>query len=214
MSSAPGAITSFGFQRGVTFDQRVRRLMILWLSIGLLAGSSVGVVAQGAEPAGEAPTGASHFTGTLHLGGDILDAGEETTVDGGVEARGFTEVGLILETSDPRLNGSLSRALNVDLQFMGDEERVGLKTDSWRIENEDGSWTGEGTGILYAGAEIPREDETHFDAIVLQGEGAYGGLTAYVVATGVEGAVEGIVLVGGPPPAPESPAEADSVAAD
>jgi hypothetical protein len=81
------------------------------LAVVLLAQSAVGVAAQGTQPPDDNPTGASYFRGTMQLGGDILDEGEETTVGDMVQARGFTEVGLVIDVSDPRLSGSLARVI-------------------------------------------------------------------------------------------------------
>jgi hypothetical protein len=178
------------------------------LVIGLLTGSAVGVTAQDEEAAAEAPSGASYFTGTLDTAeGNVVVEPDESIVDGVLEVRGVVVEDEAIETSDPRINGTLSRALNVNVHKLSDFEDVVVEIAAWRIENEDGSWSGEGGALIHDGAEIPQEDATNHDTIMLTGDGAYEGLTAYVLADWTEEpvAVEGAVFVGEMPPPPDWP---------
>ena len=59
--------------------------------------------------------------------------------------------------------------------------------------------------IIHEGRGIDRDEETHFSTVVLTGEDAYEGLTAYISVDWTEEpvAVEGAVFVGEAPPRPE-----------
>ena len=186
------------------------------LAIGLLAGAAVGVAAQDEEAASEEPTGASFFTGQLIPDGEVVAEPEENVVDGVLQGRGFVVEGDVFEVSDPRVSGSLSRALNASIQKVGDFEDIIFQSAAWRIENDDGAWSGQGTALVHVGAEIAQDESTDFDTVVLTGEGAYEGLTAYVHADWTEEpvAVEGAVFAGEAPPLAELQPAAESEAAE
>ena len=187
------------------------------LAIGLLAGSAVGVAAQDDESAAEEPTGASFFTGSLLTEGeDLVAEPVETVVDGVLEGRGLAIEGVIIETSDPRVSGSLSRVLNANIYKVGEFEDVLFETTAWRIENDGGSWSGQGSALVHGGAEISEDEATNLDTIVLTGEDGYEGLTAYVLADWTEDpvAVEGAVLVGEAPPPADAALLSESEAAE
>ena len=184
------------------------------LAIGLLAGSAVGVVAQEEEAAAEEQTGSSYFTGELNTdNGDATTEPEENVVDGVLQGRGVVIEGEAIETSDPRITGSLARALNANIHPIGEFEDVLHETTAWRIENDEGAWSGQGSALIHGGANI---DTTDFDTVVLAGEGAYDGLTAYILADWSEDppAVEGAIFVGTAPPVPDALPGAESEAAE
>jgi hypothetical protein len=170
------------------------------LAVGLLAGSAVGVAAQDEEPAGS-----TYFTGTIARDGNLVSEPSETIVDGILEGRGIVFEGESLEATDARMTGTLSRALNGNVHKVSDFEDVVLESAAWRIENEGGSWSGQGSALIHGGAEISDDDATDLDTILLTGEGIYEGLTAYVIADWTEDPVviEGAVIVGEAPPVPE-----------
>ena len=155
----------------------LRTTTISILALGLLAGSAVGVAAQDEA---EVPTGASYFTGTIGAS-DVTGEPTEAVVDGVLEVRGLMREGPI-EATDPRLTGSLSRVLDFDVHSVGDLEDVVLFSAPHRIENDAGSWSGTGTGVIHAGADLSAEEELDFYTVVLTGEGAYEGLSAFLLA--------------------------------
>jgi hypothetical protein len=184
----------------------IKTSIISILAIGLLAGSAVGVAAQEEEAAAEEPTGTAYFTGTLITEGTVVVEPDENIVDGVLEVRGVVIEDEAIETSDPRMSGSLSRALNANVHKVSDFVDVVVEAATWRIENEHGSWSGQGGALIHGGGGIPRDEATNLDTILLTGEGAYEGLTAYVLADWTEDpvAVEGAVLVGELTPLPEA----------
>ena len=188
----------------------IKTSIISILAIGLLAGSAVGVAAQEEEAAAEPAVGSSYFTGVFHHGGANSGQPTETVVDGVMEVRGWGFEGNGIETSDPRMTGSVTRNGNTDIHKLGDSEDVGFEAVAWRIKNDDGSWSGQGSTLTRGGRDVPRDEATYFETIVLTGEGAYEGLTAYVLVdwTALPIAVEGAIFVGEAPPLPEAaPAE-------
>ena len=109
-----------------------------------------------------------------------------------------------LEASDPRLSGEGS-VRNAGLPLPSDEVFVVLVTQSLRIANEEGAWTG--GGWLYA---VPSEDEGGVGqdepTWVLTGEGAYEGLTAMLRPDfSEEGSFGGVIVEAEPPAAPPLP---------
>jgi hypothetical protein len=176
------------------------------IAIGLLAGSTVGVTAQEEEAASEAPTGTSFFTGTY-------EPAPEPTVEGTVSE--FDDVEQVrdmlledsIDTSDPRVSGTVSRTVNADFHTLSDVGQVAYWTHAWRIANEGGTWTGPGTGLSDSGSPTRAFFDT--DTLLLTGEGGYAGLTAYLDLDWTQDpvVVTGAVFAGEAPPFPEPPAE-------
>ena len=136
----------------------IRTIITPILAASLLAGMAIGVTAQEEEAPAEAPTGSSYFTGTIDPdGGNVVKQPDESIVDGVLEVRGVVVEDETIETSDPRMSGDLSRALNVNVHKLVDFENVVVEIAAWRIENECGSWSGEGGALNHPGAEIPEE---------------------------------------------------------
>jgi len=181
----------------------IRTTTISILAVGLLAGSAVGVSAQDEEAAADVPAGSSYFTGTYTPVGTPVAGGSVTTgPDGLTQMLGEVYAGETIETSDPRVSGSLSRVVNRA------EARPGLwpAAEAWRLENEGGSWTGQGTSLVHSVEGIK---PSSWVTMVLSGEGVYEGLTAVVLVDRIQvpHAVEGAVIAGEPVPVPEPPAE-------
>jgi len=182
----------------------IKTTTIFILAVGLLAGSAVGVTAQEEDPAG-----AAYFTGTI---GESTVVGEPTegVVDGVLEVRGLEREGPI-ETTDPRLTGSLSRVIDLDVHPVDDFAEVVLFTVQHRIENEDGSWSGTGTGVAHGGPGAPEEEALDFDTVLLTGDGAYEGLSAFLLADfapEIGADIKGVIFPGQmPEPAVAAPAE-------
>lgn len=138
--------------------------------------------------------------------GDSLPLGmpESSFVDGAERVRGLEREGPI-DSSDPRLAGSLLRVISYDSHQVSFTEDVGIQTDLWRIENEAGAWSGESTGFGHFG-EVPAADVIEISTVILFGEGAYDGLTAYLIADwapAVGADVQGAIFSGPMPPAPD-----------
>lgn len=108
-----------------------------------------------------------------------------------------TWLGSTVEASDPRISGDwvevVNRATYPDRTGPGGSFSVG--TASVRIENADGAWAGPATGI-YKG-NSGREWN------VLEGEGAYEGLTAVYLFIWPGATVEGVILPAAFPAAPD-----------
>ena len=177
------------------------------LAAGLLAGSAVGVAAQDEEAAVELTTPVK-VAGAIQGGGDVIQPPTETVVDGVLEVRGFYLTGDALEMDDPRISGSISVTFNADVHKVSDFSEIVLETVEQRIDNDDGSWQGQGTLLLHAGAEIPEEDVINLLTMPMTGSGAYEGLSAYLLIDFSEDpvAVEGVIYEGELPPFPELPA--------
>ena len=176
----------------------IRNTTIAIFALGLLAGSAVGVAAQDEEATTDAPIGPSYFTGQL-----VSDF--EGTPFG---SSGVLFEGDAIEVSDPRVSGSLTRAGTANfVNDVGDSAIIAFQADAWRIENDAGTWSGQGTGLLRVGPDGPPSVET--STVVLTGEGGYEGHTLYLIVdwtTDDAAAVVGAVFVGEAPTAPELPA--------
>ena len=178
----------------------IKTTTISILALGLLAGSALGVAAQDEEAATDAPVGPSYFTGQL-----VSDF--EGTPFG---SNGVLFEGDAIEVSDPRVSGSLTRAGTSNFHNdVGDSPVIAFQADAWRIENDAGTWSGQGTGLLRGGPDGPGgEDSVETSTVVLTGEGGYEGHTLYLIVdwtTDDAAAVVGAVFVGDAPTAPELP---------
>ena len=169
-------------------------------------GASAGAAAQTDTEEAD-PLAPAKVTGTIG-GGDVVAEPTETLVDGVLEGRGLVVEGETIETDDPRLTGSITRALNANIHKVSDFVDVLALAGAVRIENEAGSWSGQVTGLIHQGGGIPPDEATNLAAVVLSGEGAYEGLSAYLFIDATEDqiAVEGVIFAGELPPFPELPA--------
>ena len=179
----------------------IRTTTISILTLGLLAGSAAGVAAQDDETATDAPVGPSYFTGQL-----VSDFEGKPFGSNGVLFEGDA-----IEVSDPRVSGTLTRAGTATFHNqVGDSAVIAFQADAWRIENDAGTWAGEGTGLLRVGPDGPTEGPTtETSTVVLTGEGGYAGHTLYLSVdwtTDDAATVVGAVFVGEAPTAPELPA--------
>ena len=188
----------------------IKSSIISILAIGLLAGSVVGVAAQEEEAAAE-PGTPTKVAGTIDQEAvDLVQPPTETVVGSVSEIRGAIVGGLRFEMDDPRLTGTVTNVANHD-RHIKKSEAINIMPSALglRIENEAGSWSGQGTGVSHRGATIPQDEAFSLDTYLLTGAGAYEGLSAYLVVDGTEDpvTVEGVIFAGGMPPAPELPAE-------
>ena len=187
----------------------IKTTTISILALGLLAGSAVGVAAQDEEAAAE-PSTPAKVAGTIDgTAQDLVQEPTETVVDGVLEVRGVITEGDRFEMDDPRLTGTVTLAVNVDVHKVSDFEDVVAGSFALRLDNEAGSWSGQGTSVFHGGATIPEDEAFQLDTWLLTGAGAYEGLSAYLVVDGTEDppTVEGVILAGEMPPFPALPAE-------
>ena len=132
--------------------------------LAVIGGLSGAVLAQD-EPTD--PMAPAAVTGTVGYGTDIA-TGSETFDDGAYVTDGMQGT-LSWEASDPRLSGEVTFAgylvnYTTPSIYVGGGTRV--------LVNDDGRWVGTDTGLAAPGVDM--------EFIVMQGEGAYEGLTAVV----------------------------------
>jgi hypothetical protein len=175
---------------------RTTRLFLSSVVTVVLTSGLVGaVLAQDDQVIG--PMGANYFTAT----DTPISGGTFAWVEGSeyTEAEGVTAVTDFVAT-DPRISGQATWTSNIRFYPYGEEG--GIDPAAWasavRIENADGSWVGTTTGY-HDPADATREWN------VVDGEGAYEGLTA-VFRFAAEAGYEGVIVPGGLPP---FPADAD-----
>jgi hypothetical protein len=181
------------------------------LVIGLLATSAVTVAAQDDDI--DELTAVSYVTGTL---GDPIpgDPGTDSPSGGLLEHRGYIFAEIPVETDDPRLTGSMTLTANGDERFfsgtIGPGEYTDIQVHGVRITNDEGGWSGQGTTFRH-GNDFRAEGTatTDFNTVILAGDGAYEGLTAYVLIDGTTtpASLEGTIFQGVMPPFPESATE-------
>ena len=223
-----------------------RSTVVIAMAAGLLAGSTVGVVAQ-SQPAPEydplssiqapgvgntkaatvaydplssieVPRGTLmmaapvEFSGKLAFGEPLVPESSQT--NGGVtQNRGGVWGATVTGMSDPRLDGTLTSAANMDIYApgSGDGPPVFAFNEVIRIENAQGAWQ----ALPHVGFFSPgfSADDAMADwTIVLKGEGAYEGLSAIAyldtqnTETGGWIDVHGVILPGNHPPQPASAA--------
>jgi hypothetical protein len=99
-------------------------------------------------------------------------------------------------------------ALNANVHHESEAIEIVPQALAFRIENEAGSWSGQGTSISHGRGAIPPDEATNLDTIVLTGAGAYAGLMAYLIIDGTQdpATVKGAIVAGEMPPFPELPA--------
>lgn len=176
------------------------------LAVGLLAASASGAVAQSAVPDPLAPAVVS---GTLDTSRLIEEPGTRTAAAGNTVTQlrrgGFT--GVTVAASDARLSGDLSLVYNEDEhQDPVASEFFAVQNGLYRITNPDGTWRGQMTGFS-AGYDARSEDpRVNMDSVLLHGEGAYEGLTAYLLVDWKQepASFEGAILPGEWPAEPSA----------
>ena len=147
----------------------VRNTTISILAVGLLVGSTVGATAQD-EPNMEA----AEVTGSALMRSERRDAsGDFVILDmGGTINTGAVDG--VWSTSDPRLNGTVTRTVTWHWNPVSD---IAIDSHVYELTNDDGSWLGEGNGYL----TNLREDPLSTRWVALTGRDGYEGLSAMVV---------------------------------
>jgi hypothetical protein len=131
------------------------------------------------------PADAVWVTGTA-TPGVLVEAGTRTEIGDITQTRGevFNDT---MAMSDPRVSGTGTGTWNQDA-YPGD---VGISWGTYRLENQDGAWSG-----TFTSADGPTAMASGF----LVGEGGYEGLTFYWHQdVGEAITVVGIIFPGGPP---------------
>ena len=153
----------------------------------LAAGATmVALGAIGAAGQDEAlPSGPAWFTGTSTGQPIVFEPTLEIEPGVWLDARDGEVHGITVETSDARFGGEWSYTFHEDEWpvSLGDrEEIVAVERHSIRLTNDEGSWAGTGTLVQHYLGEDGEFVDGASDALhVLEGEGAYDGLTAYVL---------------------------------
>jgi hypothetical protein len=159
---------------------------------------------------------ATHVTGTM-VGVERLKAsGSNTSADDFSHMTGYGAVAeRDMEWSDPRLPSLMRVSANWDRYGVVERDGVGAafsQVQSIRLDGSDGAWTGTVYGLL----EETTQSETYPQTVlmVLEGEGAYEGLSAMLRSTYEEPPAfpgiadwEGYIFEGPMTPIPEPPAE-------
>ena len=173
---------------------------------------------QGSVPGAEVdeattePSTPAIVTGNMVSWGEVVQEATETEVSGVRQRRGLAFEGARFEMDDPRLTGDVSYVTNGDGRTVGDAEAV-LFTVGWRIENDEGSWSGSCPSfqVVERMADPSMADPLIYSCLYT-GAGAYEGLSAYLQKELFAGElpypVKGLIFEGDLPPTPEmSPAE-------
>ena len=134
----------------------IKTITISILTVGLLAGSAVGVAAQNAV-----------VTETGGVGADDC----ETTPEGAEFCTGGR-----WEFDDPRLTGDEEKTSTMVIG-VGEVDGAIIATEDVRITNDDGAWSGQ---CVFGAFFLDDEEVSGGNNCVMTGEGAYAGLTAYL----------------------------------
>jgi hypothetical protein len=143
-----------------------RSLALVSIVVALVVAWAVGVAAQdGREPA--------YFTATLGVPRDLAPARMSASdAEHVIRGRGTLPAEQPVEATDPRISGFMTIRNNVDVyQYSGGV--VGVNVNSVRIDNDDGAWSGSGTGFFASSAE----GDPSVAITVLLGEDAYDGMS-------------------------------------
>ena len=173
------------------------------LATGLLAAvlsislAGVVVVAQEETERFSTGTGAAWFTGRGTGAPIFFDPEVEVEPGQWFKARGAELHGVTIESTDPRFTGEWSVTVNADEYpiWLGErEEVVHLERDTVRLQNPEGSWLGTGTIVERREDGELTDDEGMW---ILEGEGAFENLTAYVLVDFLEAPGEDEILIRG-----------------
>ena len=172
----------------------IKTISISILTIGLLAGSAVGVAAQD-----EAATDAStpvYVTATV---GEPADFVSGTYSDDAMQGEQLVDIPV--DASDPRLSGLLDIVMNGTSDGSPDDLLAQLQSHAWRLENDGGAWVGTGPSVQLIGSDGPLMFQ---EAVLLVGEGGYDGLAAFVTVDYFADVPLEAVIVGADAPEPAS----------
>jgi hypothetical protein len=171
-------------------------------------GQQISVPGAEGDEATTEPTTPAVVTGNMMGQGDVAQEPTNTEVDGVNQTRGLAFEGERLEMDDPRLTGTVSYEINADGRTVGDTESA-LLSVHWRIENEEGSWSGSCPSLFIAEQDAdPSTMDPYIFSCLYTGAGAYEGLNAFLVQENPAEPpypVKGLIFEGDMPPMPELP---------
>lgn len=165
-------------------------LPAVMLAIGLLAGSVVAVAAQ--EDMAD-PMAPGVVTGTVAQWRAVAPGVVST--ESGLRVTDGVIHEHVWEASDPRLAGDVTYTGR--WHWYAPPAGMQVEAATFELVNDAGRWLGQATA--FAGEAFPG-----WDTIVFRGDGAYEGLTAYVVIdwSAGEGTFTGAIFPGDMPPFP------------
>lgn len=175
----------------------MRTPIAITIIIGLVALPGA-TLAQDPDPRWPDPEGATMFSGRMVAGDKIV---EDLTTPEGFDAGGL-ESASWRDISDPRLEGTITIATSSTGGGLGPTQDSDALADAIRIENGKGSWVGRPSVWFWL------EDDTISNRVhVLDGTGAYAGMTALMQVAGdldwTDGVdVDGIIFEGVVPEPP------------
>jgi hypothetical protein len=154
----------------------------------------LGGVAAGQSDEPLDPKGAAYWTGTwVYTGGE---PGAETQHPGYKEVLGITTLGEVT-ADDSRMAGAWIQVDDLHLAMSREpgEGEVGIVNGTARIDNDAGAWVGTFTSF---GSDAGGEEW-----YVMEGEGAYEGLTTVFRYHGADSSFAGVIMPSGLPVAPD-----------
>ena len=174
----------------------LRLSLLVTVILTLLGGVGGAVLAQDEEADLMAPatvTGSVRYTGG-HQSGEIFPIDETVRQSGMISSHAW-------EASDPRLSGREAYLKTFDYYPPGFDVDATTRV----LENDSGRWVGTGVGMenVFISTDVPRLSTA---TVILHGEDAYEGLTAYLLmdeGTSGSATFTGVIFPGEMPPFPE-----------
>jgi len=122
--------------------------------------------------------------------------------------------GMVLEATDPRISGQMEAVWSTAACEIRGGEKVWHQIVTYRISNDEGTWSGSGPGFIAASEAVSDGPGDAFMA-TLTGEGAYEGLSATFLQQRFEGedVMRGVIVPGAIPPASDFEGSEEAVAA-
>lgn len=186
-------------EHGPVRSRAIKTTAIAILTLGLLAGSAVGVAAQDADPAQiETP---AYYTWTVGQPANIIPGTWDESTG---ELRGEVFEAAPIEASDSRFSG-LGYVVNNGNRDESSDGRGIIESRSYRVVTDDCTWSGTGTFVFQADFGPPPPALAR-ETVVVTGEGACEGLVSFSTADYREGSSgEALVLRVPVPPVPDLP---------
>jgi hypothetical protein len=184
-------------------SQVVLVLVIMLTASGVAATAQTPSAVVSSSAVGMAPaalTGWNRFddgelrgteTGKRRFDGRQLEGSVASGGGGAWHYRGERWDSITVETTDPRISGSMSAAWDEDSYVLRDGRVAAVQWGFWRIDNDEGFWAGSMTGPAVS-------DGDSWATAWLTGGGAYQGLSA-VLRIRSTGEIDGVIIPGGPP---------------
>jgi len=167
------------------------------LSVTVLSGSATGVIAQSTGVETKPPV---EFTAKTTYSWQPADGVEVTEPDGSGTVTGKAFQWRFVETSDPRVDGTMTVTLTGET-YPGEE--VDIHAEAYRIENEGGAW--QEVPYFHFGLPWHIDDDGGVSQHVFVGEDGYDGYIVLTESTGIGDGSElhGYIIEGELPTAPQ-----------